>query len=61
MAGPSEKSEKPASTTEVTLLMPHTHSGESFKKGDKIKVTEAQAKWLQQRGVIAQSTITGSK
>jgi|GEM_PF-1934386 len=46
------KTEKPATTLEVTLLMPHTHGGQPCKQGDKINVTEAQANWLRNRGVV---------
>lgn len=44
---------------EVTLLLPHQHGGEQYKKGDKIHVTDAQAAWLRKRGVIAPQNLTG--
>jgi hypothetical protein len=56
----AEQPEKKAVTIEVTLLMPHEHSGDQFNKGDKIHVTEAQANWLRNRGVVAPKS-TGVK
>jgi hypothetical protein len=38
---------------EVTLGKPHTHRGESFAAGARIKVTEVERDWLQKAGVIA--------
>ncbi|MDH1681133.1 hypothetical protein N5E30_05990 [Pseudomonas chengduensis] len=41
---------------EVTLEKPHTHKGEPFKKGDKIRVNAAERDWL-----IANKVIAGSE
>lgn len=46
---------------QVTLLLPHQHGGQQYKKGDKIPVTDAQAAWLRKRGVIAPQNLTGVK
>jgi len=37
---------------EVKLLKQHTHAGNDYEPGDKIKVRESQAKWLASIGVI---------
>lgn len=55
-----EQPDKKSVTVEVTLQMPHEHDGKPFNKGDKITVTESQAKWLRSRGVVAPNS-TGVK
>lgn len=57
----AETAEKTASTVEVTLLMPHVHGGQSCNKGDKIRVTGAQATWLRNRGVAAPVSTSSEK
>ena len=37
---------------EVKLDKPHTHAGQSYAAGAKIKVTETERDWLQTAGVI---------
>lgn len=37
---------------EVVLNKPHTHNGEPFAAGDKLKVTADQQAWLSKQGVI---------
>ena len=37
---------------EVVLDKAHTHKGQRYSKGDKIKVTEDQKAWLTKHGVI---------
>lgn len=49
----AEQQEKPSALTEVVLLMPHCHAGESFKTGDQIKVTAAELAWLRSHKLIA--------
>jgi hypothetical protein len=56
----ADQPDKKTATVEVALLMPHQHGGKAYKTGDKINVTEAQAKWLRSRGVIAKNQ-TGVK
>lgn len=46
---------------EVTLAKPHTHGGESFAAGARIKVTEVERDWLQQAGVIDVKTTKETK
>ncbi|MGU0823052.1 DUF7210 family protein [Pseudomonas aeruginosa] len=41
---------------EVTLQKAHTHKGEPFKAGDKIRVNAAERDWL-----IANKVIAGSE
>ncbi|HYE35504.1 DUF7210 family protein [Methylocaldum sp.] len=36
----------------VALKKPHSHQGVDRKHGEKIDVTEAQATWLKELGVI---------
>jgi hypothetical protein len=60
MADLPGKTDKTAPTLEVALLLPHTHAGKRCGKGKKINVTEAQAEWLRQRGVVAPKS-TGAK
>lgn len=38
---------------EVVLDKAHTHKGQPYTKGDKIKVTEDQKAWLTKHGVIS--------
>ena len=48
----SEK-KKPAERKEYTVkVTTHVHMGQPCEKGDKINLTEAQAKRLQGKGVI---------
>lgn len=44
---------KPQEKVEVTLAKSHTHAGESYAKGDKIKVRPSQKAWLAANNVIA--------
>lgn len=37
----------------VKLLKPHTHAGRDHAAGDEIEVSERQAVWLAEQGVIA--------
>ncbi len=46
-------SAKEPKKVEVILDRPHTHGGKDYTKGDKINVSEQQARWLADHGVIA--------
>lgn len=37
----------------VKLQKPHTHAGTAHAPGDEIEVSDAQAVWLAEQGVIA--------
>lgn len=39
---------------QVTLKKPHTHAGEDFAPGSTIEVSEPEAQWLADQGVIDQ-------
>lgn len=47
----SEKQE-PKKLVDVKLDKPHTHAGQQYAAGAKIKVTETERDWLQTAGVI---------
>ncbi len=48
-----QKDHKTPAKAEITLKKKHTHAGKKYEKGDKIEVTERQAKWLKGLGVAA--------
>lgn len=57
----AEANEKTPPTVEVVLVQPHVHGGQSCNKGDKIRVTGAQASWLRNRGVAASVSTSSEK
>lgn len=42
----------------VTLAVPHIHGGKEYRAGETIDVTQSQAVWLTQLGIITQPKAT---
>jgi hypothetical protein len=49
------------SQVKVTLKQPHTHAGVRHPAGETIEISERQARWLAEHGVIQKSAAKATK